>query len=188
MGYRTRNCVKEKENWWGDKLKDNRAFFAFPEKIVFKVINDPATTLTALKDGQLDCEHGVQPKPFEELLKNEKFKEKYRVENPSIFAYTFIGFNIKNKKLNDVRVREAFAHCINKKQINETINFNKNTLVETFVHPQQKHYVDLPTFEYNLDKARQLLDEAGWKDSDGDGIRDKVILDKEGEIQFRISK
>jgi len=167
--------LKKKKNWWGDKLKDNRAFYAFPEKIVFKVINDPATTLTALKDGQLDCEHGVQPKPFEELLKNEKFKEKYRVENPSIFAYTFIGFNIKNKKLDDVRVREAFAHCINKKQINETINFNKNTLVETFVHPQQKHYVDLPAFEYNLDKARQLLDEAGWKDSDGDGIRDKVI-------------
>jgi len=33
----------------------------------------------------------------------------------------------------------------------------------------------LPAYEYDLDKARKLLDEAGWKDSDGDGIRDKVI-------------
>ena len=50
------------------------------------------------------------------------------------------------------------------------------TLVETFVHPKQKHFNgNIKPWGYDLDKARQLLDEAGWKDTDGDGYRDKMI-------------
>ena len=51
-----------------------------------------------------------------------------------------------------------------------------STLVETFVHPSQKHYNgNIKPWGYDLDKARKLLDEAGWKDTDGDGYRDKMI-------------
>jgi len=164
-----------KKKWWGDKI-GGRDFAAYPEKIIFKTINDPNTATTALKDGQIDEYHGIQPKPFEELLKNESVKAKLNLDNPSIFAYTFIMFNLKNDKLSDKKVREAFAHCVNKQQINDVINFGKNTLVETFVHPNQKHFnKDLKPFDYDLEIARKLLDEAGWKDSDGDGYRDKVV-------------
>lgn len=165
-----------KKNWWGDQIKDNRDFVAYPEKIVFKVINDPNTATTALKDGQVDDYHGIEAKQFEELLKNEKVKEKIRLEYPSIFAYSYIAFNLKSPKLDDRRVRKAIAHCINKAQINEVIGFNKATPVETFVHPSQKHFnSSIKPYKYNLDSARALLDEAGWKDTDGDGYRDKVI-------------
>ncbi|MFN8300398.1 MAG: ABC transporter substrate-binding protein [Chitinophagales bacterium] len=164
-----------KKDWWGDKIK-TRDFLALPEKIVFKVINDPNTATTALKDGQVDDYHSIEAKQYEELLKNEKVKEKIHLEHPSIFAYSFISFNLKNDKLKDHAVREAFAHCVNKTQINDVIGFGRSTPVETFVHPSQKQFnSDLKPYAYDLDLARKLLDEAGWKDSDGDGFRDKVI-------------
>lgn len=165
-----------KKNWWGDKIKDNRDFVALPDKIIFKTIGDPNTAVTALKDQQIDAISGIEGKLYEELLKNETVTKKVKLDAPSIFAYSFIGFNTRSPKLSDKRVREAFAHCINKTEINNAIGFGRGTPVETFVHPTQKHFnKDLVPFDYNLDKARQLLDEAGWKDSDGDGYRDKVI-------------
>lgn len=167
--------LQRKKNWWGDKI-NNRDFAAYPGKIVFKVINDPNTSTTALKDEQIDEYHGIQPKPYEELLKNETAKAKLNLTSPSIFAYTYVAFNTKNPKLSDKRVREAFAHCVNKNQINEVVQYNRATPVESFVHPDQAHYnKNLKPFEYNLDLARKLLDEAGWKDTDGDGFRDKVV-------------
>lgn len=165
-----------KKNWWGDKVKGVRDFVALPDKIVFKDINDPNTAVTALKDGQIDEIHGIEGKQYEELLKNTKVTEKIKLDAPSIFAYSFISFNTKNPKLSDKRVREAFAHCVNKKQINDVIGFGRSTPCETFVHPSQPQYnKDLVPYAYDLDKARTLLDEAGWKDSDGDGFRDKTI-------------
>lgn len=164
-----------KKNWWGDKIK-TRDFIAVPEKIVFKIINDPNTAVTALKDGQVDDCHGIEAKLYEELLKSENVKKKIRLEAPSIFAYSFIGFNLKNPKLSDKLVREAFAHCVNKAEINDVLGFGRSTLVESFVHPSQKHYnSDIKPYQYDLEAARKLLDQAGWKDSDGDGFRDKVI-------------
>ena len=165
-----------KKNWWGDKIKDVRDFIAYPDKIVFKVINDPNTAVTALKDEQVDEMTGIEGKLYEELLKNETAKQKLKLDAPSIFSFTFLGFNTKKPKLSDRKVREAIAHCINRKQINEVIAFNKNQISESFVHPTQKHFnKDIKAFDYDLDVARKLLDEAGWKDSDGDGFRDKVI-------------
>jgi peptide/nickel transport system substrate-binding protein len=165
-----------KKNWWGDKIKGDRDFEALPDKMVFKVINDPNAAIAALKDGGIDECFGIQPKLYNELQKNDSAKTKLNIDAPSTFAYTFIAFNTRIPKLSDKRVREAIAHCINKKQINDVINFGMNTPVETFVHFKQKHFNgDIKPWGYDLDKARQLLDEAGWKDSDGDGYRDKMI-------------
>lgn len=168
--------LAKKKNWWGDKIKDVRDFIAYPDQITFKVINDPNTAVTALKDGQVDEIYGIGPKQYEELLKNDLAKQKLNMEAPSIFAFSYIGFNTKSPKLSDKKVREAIAHCVNRKQINEVINFNRNQICETFVHPTQKFYnKDIKPIDYDLDAARKLLDEAGWKDSDGDGFRDKMI-------------
>lgn len=168
--------LSRKKTWWGDKIKDSRDFIALPDKIVFKIINDQNAAIAALKDGGVDDYASIPAKLFQELKKNDSAKAKLNIDSPSTFVYTFLAFNTRNSKLADKKVREAIAHCINKVQINEVINFNMSKLVETFVHPLQKHYNgDIKPWGYDLDKARALLDEAGWKDTDGDGFRDKVI-------------
>jgi peptide/nickel transport system substrate-binding protein len=168
--------LTRKKDWWGDQIKDNRDFTALPDKIVFKIINDQNAAIAALKDGGVDDYCAIPAKLFQELKKDDAAKAKLNLDTPSTFLYTFLAFNTRIPKLSDKRVREAIAHCINKKQINDVIGFGMSRLVETFVHPKQKHYNgDIAPWGYDLDKARQLLDEAGWKDTDGDGYRDKMI-------------
>jgi peptide/nickel transport system substrate-binding protein len=165
-----------KKNWWGDKVSGVRDFVALPDRIVFKVINDQNAAIAALKDGGVDDYSSIPAKLFQELKKNDSAKVILNIDSPSTFLYTFMALNTRNAKLSDKKVREAIAHCINKKQINDVLAFGMSKPVETFVHPKQKHYNgDIKPFDYDLDKARALLDEAGWKDTDGDGIRDKMI-------------
>ena len=168
--------LKRKENWWGDEFKDERQFWAYPKKIKFKIINDQNTALTALKDDGLDIFYGMPAKEFMDLEQSREFKSKFRTDKKDILAYTFLYFNLRNKKFQDIKVRKAIAHAINRKKINDAINNGENILTESFIHPSLKTYdKTLKPYEFDLKLANQLLDEAGWADTDGDGIRDKEI-------------
>jgi len=168
--------LKRKENWWGDAFKDERQFWAYPKKIKFKMINDQNTALTALKDDALDIFYAIPAKEYSEFEKNQEFRNKFRIDKKDLLAYTFLYFNLRNDKFKDIRVRKAFAHAINRKKINDALNNGESVLTESFVHPTQKTYnKNLKPYEFDLKLANQLLDEAGWIDTDGDGIRDKEI-------------
>jgi peptide/nickel transport system substrate-binding protein len=171
--------LKRKDSWWGDKFADRREFWAFPKKVKFKIINDQNTAMTALKDGQIDAFEAIPAKEYLELEKNAAFKDKFNIERKDLFSYTFLYMNMRNDKFKDISVRKALAHAVNRDKINEVVNFKENILTESFVHPLQKTYnKDLKPFAYDIAKANALLDGAGWKDSDGDGIRDKMINGK----------
>lgn len=168
--------IKRKDSWWGDKFSNLQQFWAFPKRIKFKVINDQNTAITALKDAAIDAYEQVPAKEFKELEKNTDFNKKFNLEKKDIFAYSFLYMNLRNDKFKDIKVRKALAHSVNREKINQTVNFGEFKLTESFVHPNQSTYnKDLKPYEFNLELAAKLLDEAGWKDSDGDGIRDKVI-------------
>lgn len=167
--------LKRKENWWGDKYASQRDFWAFPEKIVFKIIPDNNTAFTALKDDKLSAYEAIDAKRFKELEENELFANKFNLNKIDRLSYSYLGFNMRKDKLKDVRVRKAIAHAIDREQINKTLNNGESTLATTFVHPVQTKYVntDIKQIPYDVEKAKGLLAEAGWKDTDGDGFIDK---------------
>jgi peptide/nickel transport system substrate-binding protein len=109
----------KKDNWWGEKYNTQRDFWAFPKKIKIKIINDQNTSLTALKDGQLDAYSAIPAKDYKELEKNDKFKSKFDLTKMDRFSYSFIGINLRNDKFKDINVRKALAHAINRNKINE---------------------------------------------------------------------
>jgi peptide/nickel transport system substrate-binding protein len=71
----------------------------------------------------------------------------------------------------DKRVRQAFAGAIDRNAIIKL--YPKSELTSNLLVAPLYYSSPNTSFEFNLDKARALLDEAGWKDSDGDGVRDK---------------
>ncbi|MBC7260740.1 MAG: peptide ABC transporter substrate-binding protein, partial [Chloroflexi bacterium] len=73
--------------------------------------------------------------------------------------------------LGDVRVRQAIRYGIDKQLINDKLLYGKATLGTAEINMGWAK-PNIPVSEYNPDKARQLLEEAGWKDMDGDGIRE----------------
>jgi peptide/nickel transport system substrate-binding protein len=177
--------IVRKDNWWGDKFADLQQFWAFPKRIKFKVINDQNTAITALKDASIDAFEQIPAKDFQELEKNEDFKKKFNLEKKDYFGYSFLYMNLRNDKFRDLNVRKALAHAVNRDKINQTVYFGEFRKTESFVHPLQKTYnKDLVPYEFDLKKAAELLDQAGWKDSDGDGIRDKTISGKKIKLDI----
>lgn len=83
-----------------------------------------------------------------------------------------IIFNIKDPLLSNKDIRQAISNSINRDEIIANILQGEATSINGPLSPFNKFYVDTPA-ELNLEKANQILDNANWKDVDGDGIREK---------------
>lgn len=179
--------LKKKKDWWGRKTNDDfLKNYGNIETIKFKIINDWKTATTAIKGKELDAVRGIEYKIFTDLLKDEKFKENFHSYTPTSPQYLYIGLNMNNSKFKDLKVREALAHAVDKDQIISTLLYGLGTPVESMVQPEKKYYnKNLKKFDFNLEQAAKLLDEAGWKDSDGDGIRDKVVNGKKTSLDIQ---
>lgn len=173
-----RVILERKENWWGDKLKGENMFFdIYSKKLIYEVINDFNTALTALKAGKLDVMYVTPVKDYMDLDQSSKFQENFVKSEPDMLAFQYIGLNVRDKILSDVKVRQALAYLTDVDQINDKILYGKGKRIVGPILPQFKdaYASEIPLYEYSPEKAKKLLADAGWKDSDGDGILDKVI-------------
>jgi peptide/nickel transport system substrate-binding protein len=173
-----RLILERKPNWWGDKVnKENEYFEAYPKRLVFETINDFNTALTALVDEKLDFIYVTPVKEYVELDNSEKFNKNFVKSEPQMLSYQAIGINTKDKILSDVKVRQALCYLTNVDQMIEKILYGKGIRTIGSVLPMKKEAYnnDIKPYTYDVEKAKALLTEAGWADSDGDGVLDKVI-------------
>lgn len=78
-------------------------------------------------------------------------------------VWSHIDFNLDDPILKDVRVRQAIAHGINRQTIIDELFYGKYTLAHTFLPPRHWGYkADVAKISFNLERAAQLLDDAGW--------------------------
>lgn len=183
-----RVILKKKENWWGDKLKAvNRSFNANPEKITYELIVDINAATAAVKGEKIDVLTGFKSKDYIELAKDPKMLEKYNFHKPEQLAYAYLGLNMRNGKLSDFNVRRALAHCMDVDKIIEKISYGLAKRVTGPISPTKPYYnKDLKPIAFDIAQASKLLDEAGWKDSDGDGFRDKVVNGQKTKLSLEV--
>ncbi|MGB1247685.1 MAG: ABC transporter substrate-binding protein [Chitinophagales bacterium] len=175
-----RIVLSKKENWWGNALEGTLSFENHPNKITYEIINDMVTGITAMKDGSIDIMRGMRPKDFHDLKEDEDFNSNNFLFNPEYMSYTYIGVNMKHSILSDKNVRKALAHCVDVAQTIDIILYGYAKPINSFVHPSKSYYnEDIEPYNFDLEIAAALLEEAGWVDSDGDGLRDKMI---DGEL------
>ncbi|MCC6571944.1 MAG: ABC transporter substrate-binding protein, partial [Chitinophagales bacterium] len=182
--------LEKKANWWGDKLeKENQYFQAYPKRLVFETINDFNTALTALVDEKLDFIYVTPVKEYVELDNSKKFKENFVKSEPQMLAYQAIGINTKDKILSDAKVRQALCYLTNVDQIIEKVLYGKGTRTVGSILPMKKdaYNTDIKPYAYDVEKAKALLAEAGWADTDGDGLLDKVIDGKKTKFEISYS-
>jgi peptide/nickel transport system substrate-binding protein len=176
--------LSRKKNWWGDAHASNDALQAYPERIIYKIIKDYTTAVVALKSNELDVMTSIPAKDFKELENNPKVKESYHLSTPPSFGYTYFGMNMKPKDkmpplFTDKKVRQAMAHIADPQLYNEKIGYGMGRRVIGPVSPLVSGYNSaLQPIEHNLEQAKKLLAEAGWKDSNGNGVLDKMINGK----------
>ena len=175
-----RLILARKHTWYGNALNGDNAndyFRAYPDKLIYETINDEATALVALKAGKVDVMYGIKPKNFVDMQKDDNVTKKYNLSTPVSLQYSYLGLNMHNPKLADVRVRQALAHLLDVDRIIKQVGYGLGQRTIGAVNPSKKsEYNDtIKPYDFNIDKAKKLLADAGWTDSDGDGILDKKI-------------
>jgi peptide/nickel transport system substrate-binding protein len=176
-----RIVLKKKKNWWGDKLAAKYPLLvANPETIIYKPMSDVTTAVTELKSGSIDVMHTIVSQQYKDLKESTEGQKKLNFYEPLKLAIYHIGMNNNRPKLSDKRVRRALTHLVNLDEIiNTTMNGYAKKVVGPFHSSRPYYHKDLPLIEEDLDKARSLLKEAGWEDTNGNGIVDKMI---DGEL------
>ena len=176
--------LERKTDWWGDKVKDRRMLRAEAPKIIYKIVSDAVPALAQMKNEELDVMVGIKPESFIELQQDKDFNRVYELSTPDQFSYLYLGFNTKNPKFSDKRVRRAFAHLVNKEDIISALYQDLAIPTNGPINPRKSYYNnDLPAIEFDPAKAKALLAEAGWTDTNGNGIVDKEINGKRVEMK-----
>jgi peptide/nickel transport system substrate-binding protein len=159
--------LRRNEHYWGRKPK--------LKKIIYKFIRNPVACVQALRSHEVDL---IIPEPeqFADLVDDEEFKRDFcclAYWNPGVPFY-YLGWNQDTVFFSDRRVRRAMTHIVNRKQIvSHLLKGQGQEISGPFFVKGTGSDPNIKAWPYDLDRARQLLDEAGWVDSDGDGLRDK---------------
>jgi len=179
----------KKDNWWGDALaKNNSMLLAKPKKIVYKIIPDMNATISLMRNEEVDVLGKVSVGEFNKLKEEPFFKENYNFYTPEMIAHRFIMINNTDPRLEDKRVRQALAHLLNLEEVYETVYGGDKNPVTTPIHPTKPYYnKNLAPITYNIDKAKTLLKEAGWADTNNNGVLDKKIDGELQELNLRLT-
>ncbi len=157
--------LERNEDYWGEK--------PHLKKMVFKIITDETVSLQVLKRGEMDL-MGLTPIQWVRQTKGKKFTRMFDKLQYYLPGYSFIGWNQKRPFFSDKRVRKAMTMLIDRELVLEKLRYGFGRVVTgNFFFESPDYNKGIEPWSYDLEKAKRLLEEAGWKDTDGDGIRDR---------------
>ncbi len=141
-------------------------------KIFFKFVSEENIALQMLKKGDLDY-MTIRPIQWVRQTGSDKFQNNFYKFEYYLPNYRFIAWNARTM-FGDRRVRTAMTHLINRRAILEKLYFGLGKIVTgNFYINSDDYNTEIEPLNYDPEKGRQLLREAGWLDSNSDGFLDK---------------
>lgn len=178
--------LEKKKDYWGER-NSNNALKCNPDKIVFHVITDDAAAIVQLKEGLIDIMNQVDDDDFLAMQNDPELKEKFHFFTPQLTKYYVILLNNSDPKLSDKKVRKALAHLSDVDYILKNLENGFGKRLASAIHPGKPYYnKTLQPVAFDPEKAKSLLAEAGWKDSNNNGILDKNLAGKTTELELDI--
>jgi peptide/nickel transport system substrate-binding protein len=142
----------------------------FLDRYIFRVIPDLSVQFLELRQESIDS-MGLTPDQYKAY---PEFFRRYNKFRYPAFSYTYFAFNLQKPFFQDARVRRALAHAMNKSEIIDGVLLGSGRPATGPFPPSSWAYNEsVPDYPYDVEKAKALLAEAGWRDSDGDGWLDK---------------
>jgi peptide/nickel transport system substrate-binding protein len=148
------------------------------DRVVLRGFDNPDAMVAALKRGEIDAAEDVPGTAFHQLEKDSAVQtlQGYQGAMTEFAINGGAGLKKPHPALLDLRVRQAIAHAIDKKTIVDRVLAGLGKPADTVsTSPNPEWSPQIPAeqqFDFNLDKAKQILDDAGYKDTNGDGIRE----------------
>ena len=162
------------------ELVSNHDYFEhrpYIDRYIFRVIPDESTIFLELKTQGVDSA-GLSPLQYIRQTDTPFFKKYYRKFLLPSFAYTYLGYNLRDPKFMDKRVRQALNYAVDKEEIIRMVLLGLGKVATGPYLPDSWAYNEkVKAAPFDPDKAKKLLKEAGWTDTNGDGW-----LDKDGKI------
>lgn len=157
---------KRNENYWGEKPT--------VEKIEVKIIPDAETRVLAFEKGELDLIYGEGAISID-AFKQLESTDQYATSISEPMATRILVMNTKKEQLADERVRKALQYGFNKQVMVEGITSGLEEAADHIL-PTNLPYtsdIDVEQINYDVEQAKKLLDEAGWKLPKGKTVREK---------------
>lgn len=158
------------------ELVSNRDYFEhrpFIGRVVYRVIPDHAAIFLELQTEGIDSA-GLTPLQFLRQTDTPFFRRWYRTFRLPGFGYTYLGYNLRNPKFQDARVRQALNCAVDKDEIIRIVLLGFGRVCTgPFIPDSWAFNAEVTPTAFDPARARILLAEAGWRDSDADGVLDK---------------
>ena len=158
------------------ELARNNDYFEgrpYIDRYIYRIIPDDATIFLELQTQGVDLAT-LSPLQYTRQTDNDFFRKDYNKFRYPGFGYTYMGYNLADPKFQDVRVRQAINYAVDKEEMVKTIFFG---LAEVTTGPFMKgswaYNKDVKPVPHDVAKARELLNQAGWKDRNNDGWLEK---------------
>lgn len=139
-----------------------------------RIIPDPATQFLELSAGHIDS-MGLTSTQYSRLFETKaSLRQNYKRYKYLNFVYTYLGFNLTRAPFNDPKVRQALAFAIDRQELVDGVLLGLGEAIATPYKPGT-YWVNnkLKPRPYHVEKAKELLSQAGWRDSDNNGVLDK---------------
>jgi microcin C transport system substrate-binding protein len=159
--------MKRRNDWWGRALERNRNVLNF-ETLTFRYFAERENAFEVFKKGLIDFYAVYTSRLWVNETRGEKFSKnwivKQKVRNRKPVGFQGFAMNARRPPFDDLRVRRAMAHLLDRERMNRTIMYS-----QYFMH--RSYYEDLYSSErpctnevylFSVERARALLDEAGW--------------------------
>ena len=162
---------KSKQYVWFEANKEYWGGAPAVDELVYKAYGGQEALNLALKKGEVEMMgyFGIQPINVPDFQNDKNTK----ILVSDGIAMSWLTFNLhKQSPIQDLTVRKAIMHGINLNMVVDLVYQGYAKKVNSFIYPELPEYnPNLPDYDYNPEKAKQILEKAGYVDKDEDGIR-----------------
>jgi peptide/nickel transport system substrate-binding protein len=150
--------LERNDNYWGGNPKLERARFA--------IVPDETTRALELRKGSADIAiSSLTPDTVRALERDSHLQ----VEQAPGTVLAYLGFNLRDPILKDIRVRQAIAYALDRQPMIEYLWRGAALPARSILPPQSWAFnPDVATYPHNIEKARQILDTAGYRETNGE--------------------
>lgn len=145
----------------------------YVDRVIFKVIPEGSSALTALRTGELD-EMRVTQDQWQMLTRDLDFARRFDMRSFYVPQYNYFTWNCRSVWFEDKRVRRAMTMLFDRETLNkELYSGNARIVTGPFYVSSWAYDASVEPVPFDPEGAKKLLDEAGWTDRDNDGVREK---------------
>jgi microcin C transport system substrate-binding protein len=172
--------IRRRSDYWGEKERFATGIFNF-DAVKFEVIQDESLAFERFKKGELDLYYVSRAQWWAERLNIDEVNRglivKKRIFNENPNGAQGLVFNMRKPPFDDIRIRKAVTYLWDRTKFNEKLFYNSYYPIYSYYPGSVYENPSNPHVGYNLDSARILLGEAGWKERNSDGY-----LVKDGKV------